>query len=114
EQVAGHQGDAVLEVGDPLEVHRAGAAHHADDLVVAFEEQLGEVAAVLAGDAGDESSLGHRERRYRVMPLRPDARLRAGPPGSAPWGSAAPTRWPPAACSGRRAARGCRPGAGAS
>ena len=53
--------DAVLEVGDPLEVHRADPADHADHLVALVEEQLGEVAAVLAGDAGDEGSVGHRE-----------------------------------------------------
>ena len=59
EQVAGHEGDAVLEVGDALEVDRRGAPDHADDLVALVEQELGQVGAVLAGDAGDEGSLGH-------------------------------------------------------
>jgi hypothetical protein len=41
-------------VGDPLEVDGAGPAHHADDLVALLEQELGQVRAVLAGDAGDE------------------------------------------------------------
>ena len=36
------------------------AADHADDLVALVEQQLGEVRAVLAGDAGDE-------RAFRAM-----------------------------------------------
>jgi hypothetical protein len=32
----------------------AGPAHHPDDLIPLGEQELGEVGAVLAGDAGDE------------------------------------------------------------
>ena len=35
------------------------AADHADHLVALVEQELGEVGAVLAGDAGDERALGH-------------------------------------------------------
>ena len=35
-------------------ISRARAAHHAEDLVALVEQQLGEVRAVLSGDAGDE------------------------------------------------------------
>src|SRR5690606_41446927 len=46
--------DAVLEVGDALEGDRRGPSDHADHLVTLVEEELGQVGAVLAGDAGDE------------------------------------------------------------
>ena len=49
--------DAVLQVGDALEVRGALAAHHADHLVALVEQQLGQVRAVLAGDAGDQGAL---------------------------------------------------------
>ena len=42
------------------------APHHADHLVALVEQQLGEVGAVLAGDAGDERTLGHGVRFYRA------------------------------------------------
>jgi hypothetical protein len=69
------QGDAVGEVGvveyegaaglvrvlvdvvDPLGVERGGAAHHPVHGVALVQQQLGEVRAVLAGDAGDECRL---------------------------------------------------------
>ena len=38
---------------------RGAAADHADDLVALVEQELGEVGAVLAGDAGDEGTLRH-------------------------------------------------------
>jgi RNA polymerase sigma-70 factor, ECF subfamily len=44
-------------VGDALEVDGAGPADHADDLVALVEQQLGQVGAVLAGDAGDDDAL---------------------------------------------------------
>ena len=59
EQVALVQRDPVAEVLDALELLGRGAAHHAVDLVALLEQQLGEVGAVLAGDAGDEGGLGH-------------------------------------------------------
>jgi hypothetical protein len=59
QQVAVHEGDAVLEVADALPVDRARAPDHAEHLVALGEQQLGEVRPVLPGDTGDESSLGH-------------------------------------------------------
>ena len=50
-----------VEVLDAPGAEGAGAAHQAVDLVALGEEQLREVRAVLAGDAGDEGLLrGHR------------------------------------------------------
>ena len=43
-----------VEVVDPLGVELARAADEAVDLVALLEEELGEVRAVLAGDAGDQ------------------------------------------------------------
>ena len=37
----------------------ARAADDADDLVALLEQQLGEIRAVLAGDAGDDRAFGH-------------------------------------------------------
>src|SRR5262249_20711281 len=54
EQVALDQLDLVAQVLDAGEVLGAGAAHHAVNAVALFEQQLGEVRTVLAGDAGDE------------------------------------------------------------
>ena len=59
EEVAGHQGDPVLDVGDALEVERARPPDHAADLVALVEQELGQVGAVLAGDAGDQCSFRH-------------------------------------------------------
>ena len=61
EQVAPDERDPVLDVGDPLEAHGARTPHHADDLVTLLEEQFREVGAVLARNAGDQRSSGHRE-----------------------------------------------------
>ena len=47
--------ELVADVFDALEVLGAGPADHAVDAVALGEEQLGQVRAVLAGDAGDES-----------------------------------------------------------
>jgi len=48
------------EPAQPLadDVRAGGAAHHADDAIALLQQQLGEVGAILAGDAGDEGS-GH-------------------------------------------------------
>ena len=54
EQVGLVQVEPGPEVLDPLEVLRAGAADHAADGVALFQQQLREVGAVLAGDAGDQ------------------------------------------------------------
>ena len=60
EQVARHQLELVLDVRDALEVHRARAAHHADDRVALLEQELRQVRAVLAGDARDQCTLRHQ------------------------------------------------------
>ena len=54
EEIALAKLDAVLEVGDPLEVIAGCPAHHAIDGVAFLEKKLREVRAVLSGDAGDE------------------------------------------------------------
>ena len=68
EQVAGHEGDPVLEVADALEVDGAGAPHHADHLVALVQQELGQVGAVLAGDAGDERTCSHGDRSTLSRP----------------------------------------------
>ena len=54
EQVAQVEREPVAQVLDAVELLRRGAADHAVHLVALLEQQLGEVGAVLAGDAGDE------------------------------------------------------------
>jgi hypothetical protein len=54
EQVALDNLDAVLDVADAVEIDGAGAAHHTDDRVALFQQEFGEIAAVLTGDAGDQ------------------------------------------------------------
>src|SRR5438874_1030008 len=49
--VAVNLGDTIR---DALEVDRAGAADHADHLVALLQQKLGQVAAILAGNAGDQ------------------------------------------------------------
>ena len=61
EQVGLHQLDVVAQMLDAREVLGAGAAHHAEDLVALLQQQLGQVRAVLPGDAGDQCArLCHR------------------------------------------------------
>ncbi len=52
----------VVEVVDAPGRERARAADQAVDVVALVEQQLGEVGAVLAGDAGDEGGLGPAQR----------------------------------------------------
>ena len=75
EQVAGLDRQSILDVGDALERHRGTASGEPDDLVPLVEEQLREVAAVLAGDAGDQRPLG----RGHVLGCTPPSRGRAAP-----------------------------------
>ena len=56
EQIRLVQGNAVAEMLDALEVFGAGPADDAADLVTLVEQELREIAAVLTGDACDESS----------------------------------------------------------
>jgi hypothetical protein len=55
EQIGGHQLEPVDEVRDPLVRGGRAATDDADDAIPLGEQQLGEVGAVLAGDAGDQS-----------------------------------------------------------
>ncbi len=59
EQIAGDELDAILDVRDPLEVHRAAAPHHADHVVTLRQQQLRQVRPVLSRDARDERALCH-------------------------------------------------------
>ena len=68
QQVAGHERHPVLDAGDPLEVQRAAAAQHPDDLVAMVEQQLRQVGTILTGDAGDEGALGHGQVLPAVGP----------------------------------------------
>jgi hypothetical protein len=54
DEVAVVQVELIAHLVDAPGVERAGAPHEAVDLVSLGEQELGEVAAVLAGDAGDE------------------------------------------------------------
>jgi hypothetical protein len=54
EQVALDQFDLVLDVLDAAQVEGAGAAHHAHHAVAFGEQELGQVRAVLPGNAGDQ------------------------------------------------------------
>ena len=63
EQVALVQQDLALEVSDALELFFGRAAHHPVHLVTLREEEVGQVAAVLSSDPGDERAFGHGEVR---------------------------------------------------
>src|SRR5204863_9430289 len=55
--------DVAEDVVDPGRVERARAPDHPVDLVVLLEQDLREVRAVLAGDAGDERLPLHQRTR---------------------------------------------------
>src|SRR6185436_17996197 len=70
DQIAVVQHQALADVVDAPGVERAAAAHQPVHLVALVEQQLGQVAAVLAGDPGDErllrqSALRKAESRRR-------------------------------------------------
>ena len=73
EQVAGVQRDRVADVLEALEGLGRGAPDHAVDLVALLEQELGEVGAVLAGDAGDQCARRHhvRVRQPRLLLAQP-------------------------------------------
>lgn len=56
-----------VDVVDPLGVEVGGAADEAVDLVAFLEEEFGEIGAVLAGDAGDESNLEWSGTREAIV-----------------------------------------------
>ena len=49
-------------------LNERGAALDAVDFVALAEQELGEVGAVLAGDAGDQSSLSHLKVKRILAP----------------------------------------------
>ena len=57
-----------VQVIDAIGVERRGAALDAVDFVTLLEQQLGEIGAVLAGDAGDQRALA-RARSWRRRPV---------------------------------------------
>src|SRR6188508_1835000 len=66
--------DAIEQVLDAPVVGGAGAPHQPVDLVTVLEQQLGEVGAVLAGDAGDQRFLLGHERLSRTRTSNDDRR----------------------------------------
>jgi len=64
DEVAVVQREAVADMVDAPRVERAAAADEAVDLVSLLQEQLGQIAAVLPGDARDQSP-GRQESSLR-------------------------------------------------
>src|SRR4029079_17619353 len=65
-EVAEHELDIAEDVVDARGVERARAADHPVDVVALLEQDLGEVRAVLARDAGDERLPLHRPPYHRT------------------------------------------------
>ena len=94
------QGDAVADVLDAVELLGRGAAHHAVHLIALLEQQLGQVGAVLAGDAGDQrgATVGHAAAAYTEPPTRQSlgrAAAHASPAAPEPRPGASPPAQPP-------------------
>src|SRR5262249_12493212 len=87
---------------DALEVLAAGPPHHADDAIALLEQELGEVGAVLPGDAGDQCASSRH--------LSAGARGRASSPTDR--AGSAGTESPAASRSGRSIWTRHRPGSG--
>src|SRR5579871_1666224 len=68
QQVCLRQRDALLKMSDTLEALRTGAAHHSHHTIALLQQQLGQVRAVLSGDAGDQRGL-HNEPAGPFFPL---------------------------------------------
>ena len=73
------KGTSVAQVLDAGEVLGAGAAHDAGDRVALGEQQFGEIAAVLSGDAGNESSACLQFLNYVSKLNRTDIYMRSPP-----------------------------------
>ena len=54
--------DRVPDVLEPLERLGRRPAHETVDLVALLEQEVGEMAAVLPGDAGDERAAAEKDR----------------------------------------------------
>ena len=91
------QGEPPAQVLDPLGALGRGAAHEPVDLVALLEQELGEVGAVLPGDAGDQRGRRHGSGRRPLAahPVdrarRSPARRRYGPPSRARGAPSRPT-----------------------
>ena len=68
-----------------LEIDRTGAADHTDNFVALLEQKFGQVAAVLASDAGDQGAFCPCHRGVFSFPVRRPRRygeqglIRCGP-----------------------------------
>ena len=63
-----------LQMGDALAVIDGGAADDAVDVVALFQQELSQIAAVLAGDAGDECFF-HRLLPFHLYLAQRTARI---------------------------------------
>ena len=70
------QSDFAAQVLDPVEPLGRGAADHAVDLVALVEQELGQVRAILAGYAGDQSRRVAGDMRAEATRCRSEARRR--------------------------------------
>ena len=77
EQVGLQQRDAIEQVLDAPHVRRAQAADDAEHFVVFFEQQLGEIGAVLAGDARDQCAFLRRHKLNSIYEGHVGGRSRA-------------------------------------
>jgi len=67
----------VLDVGDPLEVHRGAAPNQPGNPVSLLQQKFGEITPILPGDSGDqsrfhESLYASRSFRGKAVKLDPD------------------------------------------
>ena len=60
EQIGLVQRDSAVQPLDPLAAFGAGAADHAVDFVALSEQELGQIGAVLPGDAGNQYLACHK------------------------------------------------------
>ncbi len=116
QQVAGVERDGVAAVLQPLEGLGRGAADHAVHLVALLQQELGQVAAVLAGHARDECASGLSHARQATDPVAASMQRRLAapaPPGgparrAGPRRPRAARRWSAPAPGRPRAGRSCR------
>ena len=111
EQVGLHEPEVIAHVVDALVRLGGRAAHHSPHVVALCQEQLGQVRAVLPGDAGDQRA-GHVVLSPPPgSPAR--ATRRACRPASCRSGSRASSPCPPGAAPGNHRGRAARPRAAA-
>ena len=74
DQVALDDLDSIDDVGDALERCGARATGHPDDAIALFEQEFGQIGAVLPGNSGNKCSFRHCgslgvDRRGRDQPM---------------------------------------------